>query len=116
MTKRKVANKQEKRIVKSLQEIQESVRQTINSGALWWQKSDVISENFRVEAKTKEKPAKQFTVKKEWLKKVEREAFETGKKGILVFSFGDGEDYLIMNVKDFVEFVKSLKENFSNSE
>lgn len=80
----------------------------MNSGAIWFDKSDVISKNFRVEAKTKIKPSKSFTIKKEWLEKIEKEAFLTGKTPALAFSFGDGKDYFILSDKDFYEIVERL--------
>lgn len=105
---RKTSQKQEKRITKSLNEIKEEAKQTINSGALWFNKSDVVSKNFRVEAKTKTKPSKSMTIKKEWLEKIELEAFLTDKIPVLAFSFGDGKDYFILSDKDFYEIVERL--------
>ena len=108
MEKRKKSQKQERRITKSLQEIKEEARQTMNSGAIWFNKSDVVSKNFRIEAKTRTKPSKSITIKKEWLEKIEKEAFLTGKTPALAFSFGDGKDYFILSDKDFYEIVERL--------
>jgi len=91
-----------------LQEIKEEARQTMNSGAIWFNKSDVVSKNFRIEAKTRIKPSKSITIKKEWLEKIEKEAFLTGKTPALAFSFGDGKDYFILSDKDFYEIVERL--------
>jgi hypothetical protein len=97
------SRKQEKRITKSLSEIQDRVKRTKASGALWYQKSDVVTEEFQIECKTKEKPSKQITLKKEWLQKIKEEAFQTSKTPLLVFSFGDGEDYFVLRSDDFLE-------------
>lgn len=80
----------------------------MNSGAIWFNKSDVVSKNFRIEAKTRTKPSKSITIKKEWLEKIEKEAFLTGKIPALAFSFGDGKDYFILSDKDFYEIVERL--------
>lgn len=80
----------------------------MNSGATWFNKSDVVSKNFRIEAKTRTKPSKSITIKKEWLEKIEKEAFLTGKTPALAFSFGDGKDYFILSDKDFYEIVERL--------
>ena len=107
---KKKSQKQEQRITKSLQEIKEEAKQTMNSGAIWFDKSDVVSKNFRVEAKTKIKPSKSITIKKEWLDKIEKEAFLTGKTPALAFSFGDGKDYFILTDEDFYMIVEKLNE------
>lgn len=108
MSIKKQSQKQEQRITKSLKEIKEEAKQTMNSGAIWFNKSDVVSKNFRVEAKTRTKPSKSIIIKKEWLEKIEKEAFLTGKTPALAFSFGDGKDYFILSDKDFYEIVERL--------
>jgi len=105
---KRVSKKQEKRITKSFKELQSNSRLTVGSGNKWFDKSDVVTELFRVEAKTKVKPSKSFSIKKEWLDKVEKEAFETGKTGLLAFSFGDGKDYISMSVDDFLQLINEL--------
>lgn len=107
---RELSKKQERRITKSLKEIKEEAKQTMNSGAIWFNKSDIVSKHFRVEAKTKKKPSKSITIKKEWLEKIENEAFLTSKIPTLAFSFGDGKDYFILTDRDFYEIVKKLGE------
>jgi hypothetical protein len=107
---KKKSQKQEQRITRSLKEIKEDAKQTMNSGAIWFDKSDVVSKNFRVEAKTKVKPSESITIKKEWLNKIEKEAFLTGKTPALAFSFGDGKDYFILTDKDFYMIAEKLNE------
>jgi hypothetical protein len=82
------------------------VKRTKASGALWYEKSDVVSEDYQIECKTKESPSLQITVKKEWLTKINEEAFQTGKTPLLVISFGDGQDYYILKEEDFLRLAK----------
>lgn len=103
------SNKQEKRITKSLNQIKQDAKKVIASGALWFAKSDVVSKLFRIEAKTKAQPTKQITIKKEWMEKIELEAFESNKLPALAFSFGDGTDYFILRDKDFYSIVEKLE-------
>jgi hypothetical protein len=101
---------QEKRITKTLKQCQDKVRQTLSSGSRWFDKSDVISEDFRVEAKTKATPSSQITLKKEWFTKIEEEAVDTHKIPILAFSFGDKEDYFVLSAEDFIDLVQRIKD------
>ena len=103
---KKKSQKQEQRITRSLKEIKEDARTTINSGAIWFDKSDIAGKHFRIEAKTRVKPSKTLTVKKEWLDKIGNEAFETGKLAALAISFGDGKDYFIIDEKTFYKLVE----------
>ncbi|WP_145052577.1 hypothetical protein [Paenibacillus xylanexedens] len=101
---------QEQRITRSLKEIGEDARRQMASGALWMAKSDVVSPLFQIECKTKEKPGKSMSVKKEWLDKIEDEAFEVGKTAALAISFGTQTDYFILRDRDFLAFVEELTE------
>lgn len=105
---RKIANKQEKRITKSLKEIGMEARQQMASGSIWFAKSDVISEWFQIEAKTRARVAKSISIKKEWLEKIEEEALLSGKIPVLVFSFGDQMDYFILKDTDFLTIIEEL--------
>lgn len=80
------------------------------SGALWFAKSDVITKHFQIESKTKAKPSKSFTIKKEWLDKIEHEAFDSKKIPVLAFSFGDNNDYFVLRDRDFYSIVEELLE------
>jgi hypothetical protein len=113
MDKRKAADRQEKRITKSLNELGLQARKQMASGSMWFAKSDVVSSIFQVEAKTKMKPSKVMSVKLEWLEKIKMEALESSKLPLLVISFGDNKDYVMMDSVDFygmVEDYLSLKE------
>jgi hypothetical protein len=101
---------QEMRITRSFRQIREDAKRMMASGAMWFAKSDIVTKLFRIEAKTKAKPSASMTLKKEWFDKIRREAFETGKIGILAFSFGDSEDYLAISSKDFLPLIEELIE------
>lgn len=96
------SNKQEKRVAKKLHG-----KQTPNSGATKWHKGDIVTDEWLFEAKTVTKEQKSFSIKKEWLLKNEEEAFATGKSyHALVFDFGDGEDYVVLDIKTFKDLVE----------
>lgn len=106
----RASRKQERRIERSLKQIAEETRRTMASGALWFQKSDVVNDMFHIECKTKIKSCKQRIIEKEWLDKVSLEGFESGKIGVLAFSFGDNKDYVAMDWDDFITIVEELNE------
>lgn len=106
----KRSKKQEQRITKSLNQIKEEARTQMASGSIWFAKSDVVSKQFQIEAKTKAKACKSISVKKEWMDKVATEAFEARKTPALAFSFGDSTDYFILRDKDFLAMVEELNE------
>lgn len=63
-----------------------------------------------MEAKTKVKPSKSITIQKEWLDKIENEAFLTSKTPTLAFSFGREKDYFVLTDKDFYKIAEKLNE------
>jgi hypothetical protein len=83
----------------------------ISSGSSGFYKGDVVSENCLIECKTALTEKKSFSIKKEWLEKIEDQCFEMRKKyPILAFDFGDGDNYYIINeklMKKFIEFLDS---------
>ena len=106
---KKVSQKQEGRISKSLSEII-ATRTTVNSGALYTDKSDLCNNLFRFEAKTKAKPSKQITLKKEWFDKLNREC-TMDQMPVVVTSFGDGKDFYTIDEETFKYFMKLVKED-----
>lgn len=104
------SKKQEQRITRSLKEIGMQARTQMASGAIWFAKSDVISDMFQIEAKTKAKPSKSISVQKLWLEKIEQEAFENNRVGATVISFGDNTDYFIIRDRDFLTLIEELRE------
>lgn len=86
--------KQEKTVAKAI-----GGRQTANSGATPWQKSDVLTEQFAIECKTKTIASESISIKKEWFEKQRQEAVFMGKPySAIVFSFGpDQENHYIID-------------------
>ncbi|ATO48536.1 hypothetical protein P4V86_03230 [Brevibacillus laterosporus] len=104
------SKRQEMRITRSLQMIKQEAKRVMASGALWFAKSDVVTPLFQIEAKTKARNSKSITLKKEWMEKIEQEAFDNRKIPALVFSFGDSTDYFVLRDKDFYAMVEELSE------
>lgn len=104
------SKQQEARITKSLQDIKMQARTQMASGAIWFAKSDIVSELFQIEAKTKAKESKSISIKREWLEKIEREGFQARKIPALAFSFGDNVDYFALRDRDFLALVEELLE------
>ena len=105
------SDKQEKAVAKAT-----GGKQTKNSGASLFQKSDVLLEDFTLECKTKTSPSKSITVHKDWLIKNAEEALFMGKEfSTLAFNFGPGEkNYYILDEDLFLEFLEFLKEKYSH--
>ena len=87
-------------------------RQTANSGATPWQKSDVLSEQFAIECKTKTTASESISIKKEWFTKQKQEAVFMGKPySAVVFSFGpDEENHYIIDEYLFQFLQEKLSE------
>lgn len=107
----RASKKQENRIAKSLNQIGLEARRQMASGAMWFAKSDVISKVFQVEAKTRVKPSSSISVKKEWLDKIYGEAVMVNKIPALVFSFGDGEDFMVLRMDDALRITEGMMKN-----
>ena len=83
-------------------------KRTPNSGATPWSKSDVLSDKFAIECKTKTTSSESISIKKEWFDKQKQEAVFMGKPySAVVFNFGPGEEnhyiideYLFQFLKD----------------
>lgn len=88
------SDKQEKDIAKHF-----GGKQTKNSGATKFEKSDILLDNFNIEAKTKTIASESISIKKEWLEKTLKETLLTGKKySALAFNFGPGQpNYYIID-------------------
>ena len=91
------SQRQEERVAKIL-----GLKVVPNSGARIFNKGDVSGQEYLVECKTMMEPKKSISIKKEWLTKIREEAFSCGRSfGMLVFDFGDDEDYVVLRLKDF---------------
>ena len=103
------SNRQERAVAKAVKG-----KQTPNSGATPFQKGDVVTKAFLIEAKTaviKSTERKTFTIKKEWFEKNKEEAFAMGKPySAIVFDFGDGEQHYIINEKLFKMLMDYIQE------
>ena len=91
-------------------------KRTPNSGATAWVKSDVLSDKFAIECKTKTSSSESISIKKEWFTKQKQEAAFMGKPyRALVFNFGpDEENHYIIDEYLFLELLdhlNSLEEN-----
>lgn len=101
------SDKQEKEVARQL-----NGKQQINSGATPFYKGDVITENLLVECKTLASEQKSFTIKKEWLDTIKREALIEAKIPVLAFDFGTKEKYYILTergMKTLIGFLEELE-------
>lgn len=112
MVTRKYSDKQEKSIAKKV-----GGKTTPNSGGTKFSGGDVLTDTFLIEAKTSTKDKKSFSIKKEWLEKMQEQAFEQGKQNsALAIDFGDGKNYYLISEKLFKELVYHLeKEEYTSS-
>ena len=99
------SNKQEKQIAKAI-----SGKQVANSGATKFNKGDVTTDNWLIEAKTCTKEKQSFSIKHEWLIKNKEEAFEMGKEyNALAFNFGpDTQNYYVIDEYTFKQLIELL--------
>lgn len=85
-----------------------------NSGATIFCKGDIKTDNWLLEAKTCEKEKNSFTIKREWLDKLEEESYAMNKDYFsLVFNFGkfnNSKNYYIINERIFKQ-LKNLTED-----
>ena len=111
MSTRKVSRKMEARLAKTLGGKRQS-----NSGATPFQKGDVITKLFAIEAKTSMTPKQSISIRKEWLDKIRREAFAMGKPySAIAFDFGTGslgnkETFYIIDEQLFTKLHEKLEE------
>lgn len=103
---RHFSSKQEKAVAKAI-----GGRPTPNSGATTWVKSDVLTEDFAIECKTKTTHSESISIKKEWFEKQKQEMVFMGKKhSAIVFSFGpDEEQHYIIDEYLFQYLIECLK-------
>ena len=80
-----------------------------NSGGTKFGGGDVHTNKFFIEAKTPTKEQKAFSIKKDWIDKMQEQAFEQGKEeSVLAFRFSpnDKEDFYVLNEKQFLEYLR----------
>lgn len=101
------SKQQERRVAQSVKG-----RVTANSGATAFSKGDVTTSAFLLECKTCTKPQLSFILKKEWFDKNKEEAFAMHKDySALVFDFGDGEDFYVIDKQLFLKLLNYLEED-----
>lgn len=102
------SNNQEKKVAKAI-----GGRKTANSGATPFYKGDVITDDFLLECKTKMSNSNSISIKKEWMDKLEEEAFAMGKNYFaLCFDFGprDNMRYYIVTEREFQLLQEAIKD------
>ena len=101
------SKQQEKKIAKAV-----GGKRQANSGATAFQKGDVITDQFLIEAKTKTTDCKSFTIKEDWLLKNEEEAFAMNRDSALCFDFGPSANkrYYIISERMFELLKTALEE------
>ena len=101
---RSFSSKQERRVAEAL-----GGRVQPNSGATDFRKGDVEAGSFLVECKTRERPSKSITLRREWFDKLRDEALFEGKRHTaLAFSFGDGESWYAVSEDVFKRVLELL--------
>jgi hypothetical protein len=85
-------------------------RRSKNSGATMFDKSDVSTDKFNLECKTKTSHSESISIKKEWFAKNKEEAMFMGKPySAVVFNFGpDEENHYIIDEYLFLELLAHL--------
>ena len=84
---------------------------TKNSGATLFQKGDVLTKKFLLEAKTKTKPSDSIKINKDWFQKNIEECLLMGKPySAIVFNFGPGEkNHYIIDEDLFIRLCEVLE-------
>ena len=101
------SDKQEKRTAKKL-----GAKVQTSSGSSDFLKGDVVSDTCLIECKTCITEKKSFSIKKEWLDKVDEQCYAMGKRyPILAFDFGDGENYYVLPESVMKKFIEYLNES-----
>ena len=101
------SDKQEKRTAKKL-----GAKVQTSSGSSDFLKGDVVSDTCLIECKTCVTEKKSFSIKKEWLDKVDEQCYAMGKRyPILAFDFGDSENYYVLPESVMKKFVEYLNES-----
>lgn len=104
------SNLQEKAIAKAT-----GGKQTKNSGATLFQKGDILTEDWILEAKTRTSNQESISIKREWFEKQINEMIQMGKKySAIVINFGPdfpyNQNHYIINEELFLELLDYLQE------
>lgn len=103
------SGRQERKVTKAL-----NGKLVANSGACNFVAGDVTTDRFLIECKTCTSDKQSFSIKKDWIKKNQEEAFAVGKDySAIAFNFGpDSENYYVIDENLF----KLLKEYLEEGE
>lgn len=109
LSTRDFSDKQEKYLAKLL-----GGKVTANSGGTKFGAGDVIAEPILIEAKTTTSERSSFSIKKDWIDKVDEQAFSQGMtEGVVAFQFApDTENYFVLNesqFQDYLAFKRSVR-------
>lgn len=103
---RYASNKHEKRTAKNL-----GGKVQVSSGSSDFYKGDVVADKCLIECKTSMTPKASFSIKKEWLDKIDEQCFAMGKRyPVLAFDFGDGENHYIIDERTMRRFIDFISE------
>lgn len=86
----------------------------INSGGTKFGGGDVHTDKFFIEAKTPTKEKQSFSIKRDWLEKIEEQAFEQGKeRWALVFTFDPDKqkNFYVISENEFLEYLRYKEED-----
>ena len=103
MATRDYSDKQEKHIAKVTGGKVQS-----NSGGTKFGGGDVHTDKFFIEAKTPTKNQTSFSIKKDWIEKMNEQAYEQGKEeSVLAFRFDPDtdNDLYILSQRQFLEYL-----------
>lgn len=84
-----------------------------NSGGTKFGGGDVHTDKFFIEAKTPTSAKESFSIKKEWIIKMQEQRFEQGKEECALafrFSPDDKQDFYVLNERQFLEYLR-FREN-----
>lgn len=101
----------EEKVAKSLNKVPSimEARRSRASGALWFEKGDIVDEILHPECKERA-AEKSFSVKREWLEKAGKECAGTDKTMCLPFRFkGDDKIYCIFEQNDIAALITTMK-------
>ena len=113
MTTRDYSDKQEKHIAKVT-----GGRVQSNSGGTKFGGGDVHTDKFLIEAKTSMSVKQSFSIKKDWLNKLQEQTFEQGKEcGVLAFRFNPNSllDWYVLDERQFLEYLRYKEEYNDNT-
>lgn len=103
---RRISQIQEKRIANNI-----GGKTVSNSGATKFNKGDVETLEWLIEAKTKAKSSRSMSVQREWMEEIKKEALSQRKPyHAVAISFDNKKDYFILEDSFFYRLVDMLEQ------